>query len=75
MRIHPVRADIFNLQPNGIARVALLGLGDKDLIPLWFGETDLVTPEFIREAAKRALNEGVPSSRIGAIFFARAGDG
>lgn len=54
----PIRPDIRALQPNGIGLVALLGLGDKDLIPLWFGETDLVTPAFIREAAKKALDEG-----------------
>ena len=33
-------------------------LGDPDVIPLWFGESDLVTPAFIRDAAKRALDEG-----------------
>ena len=54
----PIRPDIKSLKPNGIGAVALLGLGDKDLIPLWFGETDLVTPTFIREAAKKALDEG-----------------
>src|SRR5271163_1516086 len=54
----PIRPDIRSLKPNGIGAVALLGLGDKDLIPLWFGETDLVTPSFIREAAKRALDDG-----------------
>jgi aspartate aminotransferase len=54
----PIRPDIKSLTPNGIGAVALLGLGDKDLIPLWFGETDLVTPAFIRDAAKRALDEG-----------------
>jgi len=54
----PIRPEIRSLKPNGIGAVALLGLGDKDLIPLWFGETDLVTPAFIREAAKRALDAG-----------------
>jgi len=54
----PIRPDIKSLKPNGIGAVALLGLGDKDLIPLWFGETDLVTPAFIRDAAKKALDEG-----------------
>ncbi len=53
-----IRPDIRNLKPNGIGLVAMLGLGDKDIIPLWFGETDLVTPSFIREAAKKALDEG-----------------
>ncbi len=54
----PIRSDIANLKPNGIAAVALLGLGDPDIIPLWFGESDLVTPPFIRAAAARALDEG-----------------
>ena len=55
---NPIRPAILNLQPNGIGLVSSLGMGAPDLIPLWFGETDLVTPEFIREAAKRALDEG-----------------
>lgn len=54
----PVRADIRKLKSNGIALVAYEGLGDPDLIPLWFGETDLATPLFIRDAAKQALDEG-----------------
>ena len=29
-----------------------------DVIPLWYGEGDLVTPAFIREAAKAALDDG-----------------
>jgi aspartate/methionine/tyrosine aminotransferase len=36
----------------------MTGLGEPDLIPLWFGESDVVTPAFIRDAAKRALDEG-----------------
>jgi aspartate aminotransferase len=54
----PIRSDILDLEQNGIARVAYEGLGNPDVIPLWFGETDLVTPPFIREAAKRALDDG-----------------
>lgn len=54
----PLRNSIVNLEPNGIGRVAMLGLGDPSVIPLWFGESDLVTPGFIRDAAKRALDEG-----------------
>lgn len=46
------------MRPNAMAEVSRTGLGDADLIPLWFGETDLVTPAFIREAAKKALDEG-----------------
>jgi len=53
-----IRKDILNLHRNGIGQVASLGLGDPDIIPLWFGESDVVTPAFIRDAAKRALDEG-----------------
>jgi aspartate/methionine/tyrosine aminotransferase len=31
---------------------------DPDVIPLWFGEGDMVTPDFVRAAAKEALDEG-----------------
>lgn len=53
-----IRKDILRLERNGIGRVASLGLGEPDIIPLWFGESDVVTPAFIREAAKRALDDG-----------------
>jgi aspartate/methionine/tyrosine aminotransferase len=53
-----IREDILKLRSNGIALVAYEGLGEPDIIPLWFGETDLVTPSFIRDAAKRALDDG-----------------
>ncbi|HJN50794.1 MAG: aminotransferase class I/II-fold pyridoxal phosphate-dependent enzyme [Pseudomonadales bacterium] len=54
----PFRAEVEALQQNGITRVALPHITDPDIIPLWFGEGDMVTPEFIREAAKSALDGG-----------------
>jgi aspartate/methionine/tyrosine aminotransferase len=54
----PIRQAILELPPNGIAEVSRIGLGDPDIIPLWFGESDLVTPGFIRDAAKQALDGG-----------------
>jgi aspartate/methionine/tyrosine aminotransferase len=54
----PIRPAIEALEPNGIGLVAMEGLGEKDIIPLWFGEGDLVTPAFIRDAAKQALDDG-----------------
>jgi aspartate aminotransferase len=54
----PIRHAIRTLEPNGIALVSGTALHDPDVIALWFGESDLVTPGFIREAAKRALDEG-----------------
>ena len=56
--MNPIRPAIENLEPNGIGLVAMMGLGEPDLIPLWFGESDLVTPAFIRDAAKKALDDG-----------------
>lgn len=53
-----LRAEIEALEQNGITGVALTRLGDPKVIPLWFGEGDLVTPDFIRAAAKQALDEG-----------------
>lgn len=54
----PIRPILSQLRPNGIVEVAHMGLDRPGLIPLWFGETDLVTPPFIREAAVRALEDG-----------------
>jgi aspartate/methionine/tyrosine aminotransferase len=53
-----IRPAILNLKRNGIGEVSFLGLGRPDIIPLWFGEGDVVTPDFIRDAAKRALDQG-----------------
>lgn len=33
-------------------------MGRADVLPFWFGEPDEVTPAFIRDAAKQALDEG-----------------
>jgi aspartate aminotransferase len=54
----PFRDAVLSIERNGIGRVSMLGLGDPDVIPLWFGESDLPTPAFIRDAAKRALDDG-----------------
>ncbi|WP_428682955.1 pyridoxal phosphate-dependent aminotransferase [Reyranella sp.] len=32
--------------------------GDPDVVPLWFGESDLVTPDFVRNAAAKGLQAG-----------------
>jgi len=53
-----VRPDIALLQQNGITAVAFTRIDDPSVIPLWFGEGDVVTADFIREAAKKALDDG-----------------
>lgn len=54
----PIRPAMLNLEQNGIAGVSFAAFGRPDVIPLWYGEGDLVTPEFIRDAAKKALDDG-----------------
>lgn len=54
----PIRPTIQRLEPSGIMKVALGALDDPEVIALWFGESDIPTPAFICEAAKRALDEG-----------------
>jgi aspartate aminotransferase len=58
IRKDAIRPVIRDLKPSGITQVTALGLGNPDVLPLWFGETDLVTPPFIRQAAARALEDG-----------------
>ena len=53
-----LRPEIAALEQNGITRVALPRIGDPDVIALWFGEGDIATEEFIRDAAKTALDDG-----------------
>ncbi len=52
------RPEIEALEQNGITRVALPRITDPTVIPLWFGEGDQVTADFIREEAKAALDNG-----------------
>ncbi len=46
------------LPETGIAEVAMSVFGDPDVVPLWFGEGDLVTPDFVRDAAAKGLQAG-----------------
>jgi aspartate/methionine/tyrosine aminotransferase len=46
------------LRPSQIREVANAGFGVEDVLPFWFGESDRVTPEFIRTAASEALAAG-----------------
>ncbi len=54
----PIRPAISEMEDQKISAVSNLAIGDPDVIPLWFGESDLVTPSFIRDAAKDALDAG-----------------
>lgn len=52
------RDAIRELRASRIREVANAGLGVPDVLPFWFGESDRVTPDFIRAAATDALSRG-----------------
>lgn len=53
-----LRPEIEQIEPSGIAKIALPRFTDPSVIPLWIGQGDSATAEFIREAGKRAIDEG-----------------
>ncbi len=52
------RDAIRGLRGSRIREVANAGLDVPDVLPFWFGESDEVTPAFIRDAAAAALARG-----------------
>ena len=62
-----IRAQIRDMRTDNIAVLAKRARELGGVIPLWFGEGDIVTPAFIRDAAKKALDDGatfyVPNMR------------
>ena len=58
MTIPAGRPTVRALQPSLIRKLSNSAFGNSDVIPLWFGEPDKPTPEFIRQAAKDAIDEG-----------------
>ena len=53
-----MRQAIQNLEESKIREVANAGMGRSDVLAFWFGESDEVTPDFIRQAAIDSLNKG-----------------
>jgi aspartate/methionine/tyrosine aminotransferase len=54
-----IRGQIRDLVTENIALLAVRAKEIGDVIPLWYGEGDMTTPAFIRDAAKGALDEGL----------------
>jgi aspartate/methionine/tyrosine aminotransferase len=53
-----MRSAIDELPGSKIREVANAGIGRADVLPFWFGESDEVTPAFVREAAIESLRDG-----------------
>jgi aspartate/methionine/tyrosine aminotransferase len=76
-----MRPTIADLPGSRIREVANAGIGRNDVLPFWFGESDEVTPEPIRQAGSESLlrgetfyshNLGLPELRQGIAAFASA---
>lgn len=52
------RPAIQDLGGSLIREVANTGMGRTDVLPFWFGESDMATAPYIREAAHRSLDAG-----------------
>ncbi len=53
-----MRQAVLNLEESRIREVANAGIGRDDVLAFWFGESDEVTPDFIRQAAIDSLQRG-----------------
>ena len=53
-----MRQAVLNLEESMIRQVANAGMGRDDVLKFWFGESDEVTPAFIRDAATASLQLG-----------------
>ena len=53
-----MRQTVLKLEESMIRQVANAGMGRIDVLKFWFGESDEVTPAFIRDAAIMSLQQG-----------------
>ena len=53
-----MRQAVLNLEESMIRQVANAGIGRGDVLKFWFGESDEVTPQFIRDAAALSMQSG-----------------
>lgn len=54
----PIRDAARNAPASGIVEIFDYGRNKQGLLPLWVGEGDLPTPDFITEAARQSLTKG-----------------
>ena len=76
----PLRPQIAHLQSSKIRDVANAGIGRDDVLAFWFGESDQVTPDLVRQAAMASLqhgdtfyahNLGLPELRSSIAYYTR----
>ena len=54
----PIRATLEHIESSRIREVSDIGMKMEGVTPLWFGESDMTTPDFVRDAATASLNSG-----------------
>ncbi len=57
------------IKPSGIRKLFDLAQNRKDIISFGIGEPDFITPDHVREAAKKAIDEGYTHYTPNAGFF------
>jgi aspartate/methionine/tyrosine aminotransferase len=57
-KTHGMRTVVADLAGSRIREVANEGMGREGVLRFWFGESDQVTPDFVREAAIASLQAG-----------------
>jgi aspartate/methionine/tyrosine aminotransferase len=53
-----MRQAVMDLEESRIREVANAGMGRPDVLAFWFGESDEVTPDIVRQAATDSLQKG-----------------
>ncbi|MEI6662655.1 MAG: aminotransferase class I/II-fold pyridoxal phosphate-dependent enzyme, partial [Comamonadaceae bacterium] len=53
-----MRQTILDVEESRIREVANAGMGRSDVLAFWFGESDEVTPQVVRQAAIDSINQG-----------------
>jgi aspartate/methionine/tyrosine aminotransferase len=54
----PLRPEVLAIETQQIMQVSTLAMDDPDVIAMWYGESDVKTPDFICDAAALALKRG-----------------
>ena len=54
----PIRPEVLAIETQQIMQVSRLAMDDPEVIAMWYGESDITTPEFICDAAASALRRG-----------------
>ncbi len=53
-----VRPQVAEIPFSLIGQVSMPRMGDPDILPLWYGESDMPTPSFVGDAAEAAMRAG-----------------